>query len=168
MVALLRVHGAWQRLTPVAGRRDEKSAGERTEVVPSRICGQGVDPGPDAAGGIDLAETAADAPEIAQFLGLQDAALREAFRNSAEELRLFNDVLRPQLPLAQPGELIAGVGREEGHEAQRQGAQVHVAQMVHTERIAPCCAPVFAGRKAANEAFSPSTADVEHPPPSPD
>ncbi|MGK5695088.1 hypothetical protein ACSNOJ_19650 [Streptomyces sp. URMC 128] len=65
MVARVRAHGAWQWLTPVAQRREEKLTGERTDVVPRRICGQGVAPEADVAGGIHLAKATADGPKIA-------------------------------------------------------------------------------------------------------
>ncbi|QUW84413.1 hypothetical protein SMIR_39165 [Streptomyces mirabilis] len=45
------------------------------------------------------------------ILRLEGSALREPFGHAAHELHLFNDVLRLQLTLAQPGKLILGVGR---------------------------------------------------------
>ncbi|MET7979926.1 hypothetical protein ABZW44_44500 [Streptomyces mirabilis] len=45
------------------------------------------------------------------ILRLEGSALREPFGYAAHELHLFNDVLRLQLTLAQPGKLILGVGR---------------------------------------------------------
>lgn len=93
-------------------------------------------PEADAAGVIDLAEATPDCPKIAQIHGLEDSALRESFGDAAEELHLFNDALRLQLALAQPCKLIPGVGCQEGHKAQRPGAQVRVAEMVHACRIA--------------------------------
>ncbi len=94
MVARVRAHGTWQWLTPVAQPREEKLAGERTYAVPRRICGQGVAPEADAAGDIDLAEATAKGPKTTQILGLEDAALRESFGDAADELHLFNNVLR--------------------------------------------------------------------------
>ncbi|WP_375256583.1 hypothetical protein [Streptomyces sp. PKU-EA00015] len=129
-------HGAWQWLTPVAKRREEKLAGERTYFVPRWICGQGVAPKTGAAGGIDLTETTADGLKTTQILGCEGSSPRESFGDAAEEFHLFDDGLRLQLTLAQPGNLILGLGCKEGHKAQCPGAQVRVAEMVHACRIA--------------------------------
>jgi hypothetical protein len=110
VVARVWAHGTWQWLTPVAQPCEEKLAGKRTYVVPRRICGQGVAPESDAAGGIDLTEATTDCVKVAQIFGLEDSAFRESFADAAEELHLFNDVLRLQLTLAQPGKLPLGVG----------------------------------------------------------
>jgi hypothetical protein len=137
VVASVPAHGAWQRLTPVAQRREEKLAGERAYFVPRRIGGQGVAPEVGAAGGIDPAEATADGLKIAQILGFKGSTLRQSFGDAAEELHLFDDGLRPQLTLAHPGKLILGLGCEECHKSQRPRAQVRVAEMVHTCRMAP-------------------------------
>ncbi|MFF3459715.1 hypothetical protein ACFYXH_36550 [Streptomyces sp. NPDC002730] len=136
MIVRVRVHGAWQRLTPVAQRREEKPAGEGTYVVPRRIRGQGGAPEAGATGGIDLAEATADGLKIALIPAFEDSALREPFGDAAEELDLFNDGLRIKLTLADPDKLILGAGCEEGHPTQRPGTHVHVAEMVHTCMIA--------------------------------
>ncbi|MEV6574277.1 hypothetical protein [Streptomyces sp. NPDC051577] len=114
MAAHLRAQGAWQWLTPVAQRCEEEAAGERTDVVPSLICGQGVGPEADAAGSVDLAEATAKSPKIAQILGLEGSALRQPLGDAAEKLHLLDNVLRLQLTPAQPGKLILGVGCEKG------------------------------------------------------
>lgn len=150
MVARVCAHGTWQWLMPVAQPREEKLAGERAYVVPRRVCGQGVVPEADAAGGIDLAEATADGPKITEILGFEGSALRQSFGDAAEELRLLDDVLRFQLTLPQPGKLILGVGCQEGHEAQRPGVQVRVAEMVHPCRIARAPATMFDGMEGGN------------------
>ncbi|MBJ6636857.1 hypothetical protein H4K36_00745 [Streptomyces sp. DHE7-1] len=88
-------------------------------------------------GAIDLADATADGPKVTLILRLEGSADREPFGHAAHELHLFNDVLRFQLTLAQPGKLISGVGRQERRDAQRPGAQVRVAEMVHACMIAP-------------------------------
>lgn len=122
VVARVRMHGTWHRLTPVAQRREEKLAGEKTNLAPRRIPGcQGVAPEAGAGGGIDLAEATADGPKIQQLLGFEDSALCQSLGDTAEELHLFNDGLRLQLTFAQPGKLILGVGCEESHQPHRPG-----------------------------------------------
>lgn len=122
-VACVRVHGTWHRLTPIAQRREEELAGEKTYLAPRRVRGcQGVAPETGTAGGIDLAEATADGPKIQQLLGFEDSALCQPFGDVAEEFHLFDDGLRLQLTLAQPGKLIVGVGCDESHQPHRQGA----------------------------------------------
>lgn len=138
-VARVRVEGAWQWLTPVAQRREEKLAGERTYCVPHRICDQGVGPEGDAAYGLglSLSEATADGLKIPEILGFEGSALRESLGDAAEEFHLFNDRLCLQLPFTQPGKLSLRVGCEESRKTQRPSTQVRVAEKIHACRIAP-------------------------------